>query len=316
MKLSKRMHSTCIALTLALLSGCSTSSIPWATSPGGSASSTRHSASSGDLIYTSGYTDGVGAQVYMLSYPQGQLVGSITQTTQGMCSDTNGNVWLLYRNAAIEYAHGGTTPIKTLHIPGAQTNACAVDPSSGDVAVVFYCPPCGYQNLAIFPNGSAPAVRYSAPYAYTASYDGQGDLFLGGASSSAISELPKGSQTFTTITLSKQIQSPGQLQWDGTYVTLQSLYPPGGIYRISVSGSTGTIVGETKFGRYMKRMGNAWISTKDGSVVLPFSVHGNTTNNLGIWNYPKGGHAISIIKNLGAGYHGFYGVTISVAPTR
>ncbi len=63
------------------------------------------------------------------------------------------------------------------------------------------------------------------------------------------------------------------------------------------------------------RSSYAWISVADGSVVVPFSVHGDETNNLGLWNYPKGGRAISIIKKIGAGDRGFGSVTISVAPT-
>ncbi len=214
-----RNATLCIAL--AAFSACNSPQLP-SQVPNAAYGVARTASSSGSLIYASGYSDTSGSQVFMLSYPQGQVVGSIAQSTQGMCSDTNGNVYLLYRNAAIEYAHGGTTPIKTLRIPGATTYSCAVDPSSGDVAVTFYCPPCDYQDLAIFPNGSGPPVRYSAPAAYSCTYDGQGDLFLaGGGSAGAIVELPKGSQGFTTIGLTKRIPSVGQIQWDGTDIALQ-----------------------------------------------------------------------------------------------
>ncbi len=250
----------------------------------------------------------------MLSYPQGQLVGSIPGPVEAMCSDTNGNMYLLYRNAVTEYAHGSTTSLRTLRIPGAELYSCSVDPSSNDLAVIFNCPPCGNQNLAIFPNGSGTPTRYGAPYAYTSTYDNQGNLFLGGYSGSAISELPKGSQTFTTITLSEGITYVGPIQWDGTYVTLQGGRSPAGIYRIQVSGSTGTVVGETKFSGYMRNVGYSSISVQDAAVIMPFSTHGTETNDLGVWKYPRGRHAINVIKKIGTGDHGFGSVAISVAP--
>lgn len=274
------------------------------------------SSASGDLIYATGYSDSNGGEVFMLTYPQGQLVGSIGTGAQGVCSDTNGNVYVLYRNAAIEYAHGSTTPIKSLRIPGAETFSCAVDPTTNDVAVTFDCPPCGYQDLAIFPNGTGTAIRYSTPNYYSCTYDNQGNLFLAGGGGAGISELPRGSGSFTNITLSQDLGSGGQVQWDGKYVTLETVQSPAGIYRIQISGSSGTVVGETKFGRYMRRVGYSWIAASDGAVIVPFSEHGATTNILGVWKYPKGGKAMKIIKGIGIGNHGFGSVTVSVAPTR
>jgi hypothetical protein len=269
--------------------------------------------SAGDLLYASGYSQSTGYATFILTYPQGQLVGSIAATGVGMCTDTSGNVFMTSQNAVTEYAHGGTTPIATVRIPGAETENCAVDPTTGDLAVTFDCPPCDYENLAIFPPGSKTSTRYSAPDAYECTYDNQGNLFLGGYSGSQLAELPSGSNTFTTITLNEDIASAGRLQWDGTYVTLQDLASPGGIYRISIAGSSGTIVGETKFGRYMRRVGYSWIS--GSTVAVPFSVHGSQTNQLGIWKYPRGGRAMKVLKKFGTGDSGFGVVTVSVAPT-
>jgi hypothetical protein len=284
--------------------------------PGAAARSAISANSSvGDLLYAAGYSDSQGPQVFMLSYPQGQLVGKISEEAQGMCSDSSGNVYLLDRNAAIEYAHGSTTPIKTLRIPGAELYNCAVDSSTNDLAVTFSCPPCDYEDLAIFPNGSGTPTRYSAPNAYGCTYDNQGNLFLSAGGGIAISELPSGSGTFRTIALSKDLGETGQVQWDGTYVTLETVQSPGSIYRIRVSGSTGTVVGKTKFGRYMRRIGYSWISAPDGTVVVTFSAHGNEIGSLGIWKYPRAKHAINIIKSIGSGNHGFGSVTVSVAPS-
>ena len=307
---SIRRATAALAMSL-ILHGCGgaqPAGVPPASGPAAHAAT-----SSGDLLYATG-SDSSGAQVFMLSYPQGQLVGSIPVPASGLCSDTNGNVYVLWNNAATEYAHGGTTPLKTLRIPGATMYGCAVDPTTNNVALVFSCPPCQYENLAIFPNGSGPPTRYVAPYAYTCTYDGQGNLFLD-SNGSQLSELPSGSQTFATITLNKSIAGPGQVQWDGTYVTLQSIGSPGAIYRIQVSGSSGTVVGETKLARYMRYENDSWISASDGTVVMPFSQHGDQTTQLGVWKYPRGGHATKVIKKIGVGDRGFYSVTVSVAPS-
>ena len=308
-----RCSAASLAL-LALLPACAGSQLPVGVSSAQSGSIGPRT-SSGDLIYATGYTSPGTGKTFMLTYPQGQLVGTINQSASGMCSDTDGNVYLLYMNAAIEYAHGGTKPIRTLRIPGAQTYSCSVDPSSGNLAVTFSCPPCGYQNLAIFPSGSGTPTRYSAPAFFTCSYDGQGNLFLAGETASGLSELPRGSSTFINITLNQYLGDAGQVQWDGKYITLQTFGSPGPIYQIQVTGSSGTVVGETKFGRFMKREGYSWISISHGTILMPFSQHGSQTNQLGIWKYPRGGGAMKIIKTFGTGDHGFGSATLSVAPS-
>jgi hypothetical protein len=273
-----------------------------------------HGPTSGDLLYGEGYSQTQGSGVtFILSYPQGHLVGSIDVAAGGLCSDAAGNVYLLYRNSAIEYAHGGTEPIRTVRIPGAATQFCAVDPTTGNLALSFSCPPC-YQNLAIFPPGSGQPVRYQAPLGYAVTYDNQGNLFLGGSEGGEIAELPSGANTFTTISLNEGITDPGTIQWDGTHVTLQSLRPPVTISRISISGSTGTIVSQTKFGPFMRNAGYSWLAG-DGTVTFPFATHGLETNQLGIWKYPKGTHPMHAIKKIGTGDSGFGAVTVSVGPS-
>ncbi|MGA9419903.1 MAG: hypothetical protein WBV40_12195, partial [Candidatus Cybelea sp.] len=114
-----RCRAASLAL-LALLPACAGSQLPVGVSSAESGWIGPRT-SSGDLIYATGYTSPGTGKTFMLTYPQGQLVGTINQSASGMCSDTDGNVYLLYMNAAIEYAHGGTKPIRTLRIPGAQT---------------------------------------------------------------------------------------------------------------------------------------------------------------------------------------------------
>jgi hypothetical protein len=131
---------------------------------------------------------------------------------------------------------------------------------------------------------------------------------MSGSSGSQLTELLAGSSSaFITITLDKNIGDGGQVQWDGKYVTLQDEVFPGSIYRIKVSGSAGTIVGATKFHRYLQQTNPSWIY--NGYVAFPFtSQTSESPNIIGVWKYPRGGKEIAEIKGFGGG------VTVSVPP--
>jgi hypothetical protein len=135
---------------------------------------------------------------------------------------------------------------------------------------------------------------------YYCGYDNQGDLFVDGyAKGSGIlfAELLKGGQNFTTITLDKQINFPGPIQWDGGYITIEDPHPTN-IYRISVSGSSGTVVGMTKLRAQNKQKRIPWAFTWiEGDTVL--AGQGGWHNpNVGFWHYPAGGHPYRIIRGL------------------
>ncbi len=101
----------------------------------------RQSAKSGDLLYVSADD----ATVLMFSYPALKLLGSIADLPAnpvGLCSDNKGDVFVtleqsLSQSYIFRYAHGGTQPIATLSDPGL-VNSCAVDPSSGNLAVTNF----------------------------------------------------------------------------------------------------------------------------------------------------------------------------------
>jgi hypothetical protein len=272
--------------------------------------------SGGPLLYTTGYLPSTGPVTFMLSYPSGDLVGVLDAPGNADCSDTNGNVYLLYRNSATEYAHGGTTPLRTLRIPGAGVYNCSVDPTTGNVAVTMTCDPCGYDDLAIFPPGSGTPSRYNTggDGAWTCGYDNAGNLFVSDSLGTALEELPAGSSSFVTLTLDKNIGDIGQVQWDGKNMTLQELNSPGWIYRFSVSGSTAHILTATKFKTGIRWTYPSWIYQK--TVVVPFNRQDEPPDELGIWKYPRGGKAMKQINKLPDGGVGFYGATISAPPSR
>jgi hypothetical protein len=82
------------------------------------------------------------------------------------------------------------------------------------------------------------------------------------------------------------------------------------VYRVALSGSTGTIVGKTRFtGPQYRRSYYYTFWIQGHTIVVPFSAHGHHygDDRLGLFDYPKGGKARAVI----APYNG--NVTVSLA---
>lgn len=102
-------------------------------------SSVQGTGSNGALLYVS---DNRRTKVEVLTYPQGHAVAELStypDTVTGLCTDPNGNVWVAEtfegQSVLYEYAHGGTSSIAQLSVPGDRSQECTVDPVSGDLAV-------------------------------------------------------------------------------------------------------------------------------------------------------------------------------------
>src|ERR1700729_162749 len=223
------------SVALALLAACGGSqppistpgSVPQSRTVTGRADHSRSwmlpEARADDLVYTN---DGV--NVYVLSFPQGKLVGTLAgfDGAYGECSDESGDIWITNTSPpeVIEYAHGSTTPKTMLPLnAGAEPSGCALDPISGNLAVTIYYPSA----IAIFPNASGTARYYSDPdiggWGFCA-YDRNGDLFAE-SKRSQLAELPVGGGSLQTISLDKEI-GVGSIQWVGSYLAVAS--SPGG----------------------------------------------------------------------------------------
>jgi hypothetical protein len=260
-------------------------------------------ASKGDLLYISGDKASGGA-VFVFTYPKGALVGEIATTAIGLCSDKKGNVFVAtLDDYVLEYAHGGTTPIATLNDPGYYSEGCAVDPTTGNLAVTNYegDPSGATGNVAVYRKAKGTPQLYSDPDFYTywlCGYDSTGNLFVdGGLGSAWLAELPKGSSTFTNFTVNPGIESPTGVQWDGKYLAIgDDDRGLGGIYRVSVSGSTVSIVDHVSMlGPRSHRpdtVGQFWIQ---GHTVI-----GPSVLTVGFWPYPSGGHPTKYLHGFGA----------------
>jgi hypothetical protein len=227
--------------------------------------------------------------VLALSYPSGKLVGTLSGVEYpiGVCSDSSGNVFVTayYTQDVVEYAHGGTTPIARLPDFGYHPRGCAVDPMTGNLAVANTAGMDGSSgNVAIYTGATGKPVYYAVPgvtdYSWCA-YDGRGNLFVNG---SALVELRAGSQSLEAIPLAVGGQG---VQWDGK--DLAMIDPSSkALYRISVTGSSGSVVRTMHFRGLIFEIGSDFV-LDDGKAIVPFASNRDNLVKLGFWKYPRSG---------------------------
>ncbi|MGB8151890.1 MAG: hypothetical protein WCE97_11935, partial [Candidatus Cybelea sp.] len=205
-------------------------------------------AKQGDLAYVGGFYGGVSA----FTYPGLEYVYSISGVpdASGMCSAKSGNWWAVASGSdeVLEYAHGGTKPLKTLSENVGESAACAVDPTTGNLAITIL----GRSEVVLFTGGSGSGTTISdgLSSSYFDGYDDKGDLFVDGVTSSdsyGVVELPKGSSTFETITLSHSLEFPGGIQWHDKYLAVgdQEAHV---IYHFAIRVTNAKAIGATDLG--------------------------------------------------------------------
>lgn len=303
-------------LTLAFLAGCSglpvaparpPDSVPSGASAAdrGAASWMRAGAGTKDLLYVAG------AAVDVYAYPQGKLVGELTGLSYplGQCTDERGDVYITdhLKGTIVEYAHGGTQPIRTLSVPGSGPFACAVDPVRGDLAVTASGSTSGMgSDLAIYRRAAGKPKTYTDAhimnFAYCA-YDRAGDLFVDGIPANSdnflLAELPRGGTSLQSVTLQGGISWMAALQWNGKYLAVGQPIRPA-ILRYTIAAGYGTYAGST--------------SLNDAYDALQFVIadgHAIVTNehfrqyafewDVLVFDYPQGGYETEDIENSSTG---------------
>jgi hypothetical protein len=270
-----------------------------------------------DLFYIS---DRGSNKVYAYSYPHGVLEGTLSgfHSPAGLCVDKAGDVWVSEQGSAKikEYAHGGTTPIAVLDDSGEVPVSCAIDPTTGNLAVANYYkrkhPNQG--SIAIFAHAKGRPTFYMGSlglYGYFCGYDDKGNLFVDGTSHESggflFEELAKGSARLRNITLTGgTIYFPGQVQWDGKYVavgdqTYERRLGASAIFR--TTGAGGKIVGVTTLTGYGDVV-EFWIERN--TLIAP-----NYSARVALlYKYPAGGFP----KRTITGLRQPFGAVVSLAP--
>ena len=206
--------------------------------------------------------------VNVFSYPQGTLEGVLRGLHQatGTCVDKRGNVFIvsLSTGEVIEYAHGDTKREATLKIPTGDPIGCAVDASTGDLAVAGHG---SGSSGAVFvfkdARGRPTAYQDSRVYQfYFCGYDSKGNLFADGLTAPgsrnfALAELRHGKTAFTSIAANQYVQFPGGVQWDGKHLAVGDQFTH--IYEFAISGSHGTLAGTTGLGSDAEYVKQFWI---------------------------------------------------------
>jgi hypothetical protein len=279
-------------------------------------------ASAQDLLYISGNTSG---NVYVYTYPQGQLVGTLTGFIfpSGECADAAGDVFVVAFSALsmksstiYEYAHAGTTPIATLSDPNVAFG-CAVDPTTGNLAV-------SGGGVAIYKHASGKARLYFSSVALNyCGYDDLGNLYLSGINSQSgegqLYRWSRGGSRLEAIELGVTLymsSTAPSVQWDGKYLTASSspYQKPMTIYRLHISGSKATVVGSTILtARVNSYSGQTWIQ---GKTIIGYGVFKRGYQNAYFWPYPKGGEPERAIRKVAHTKQRLWGVAISVASSR
>ena len=228
------------------------------------------------------------------SYPAAKLVKKVVtfDWPRGLCSNSNGDVWVANEgeNRVTEYLPDSTKHISELFDPGTRPSDCSVDPTTGNLAVANIGHTSGTPigKLLVYPGAKLPATVYSDPNFYRyyyCGYDDKGDLFVDGIRRDnrfQFAELPKGSSTLVDVTINETIASPGGVQWDGTDVAVGDSSTDT-IYRVSVSGSSGTVVGTTTLTN-----GSGSVFFIDGAQIIGEEISKSGTN-FALWKYPAGG---------------------------
>ncbi len=245
------------------------------------------------LLYVAGL-DVSYSVVYVLSYPGGQPARKINRAVSGLCTDPQGDVFMTQSwysaSRILEYRHDGVKPVTQLMDPYTGIAGCAVDPTTGNLAVensedgttLIYARAKG--RPTVFHN-----FLLDAKYA---TYDDSGDLFTFGTMNRVgLAELARNAKSFVKIKLPRRIGVPIGAQWDGKYLAVGDGVPYTSnnpiIYQLTVQKHEAFEEGETQI-------------TNPASA---FFIDGKTmaTSNgyeVDIYDYPGGGYPASTISDI------------------
>jgi hypothetical protein len=286
------MHRLAVACTaIVVLAGCSNalqSQPPLTQGPSLAAqpaSQPKPGPNHSTLLYVSSSASDF---VPMYNFKNG-VVGSVygvipLANAGGMCANKGGNVWITTTDGTVaEYAHGSESPIRVMGGGPGVPYACAVDPSSGNVAVSYDRPNTAggtIGTIQIFGKGNKGRTFGGFAHAWFLAYDNKGNLFIDGAPCGTggcnsggppgIFELTKRGQTFQQLNVQgATLTQPTGIVWVNP--TLLVADSENGTqepvaYKVLVRASNATVVGTLPFSSAVTVGG---LTVRAGFIVVP-----------------------------------------------
>lgn len=287
------------------------------------------------------YVSNSNGLVNVYRYWQKNLVGVLTDFSKpmGMCVDNQRDVYIADYGAktVVEYAHGGSKPIRTIDVAPYAPYGCAVDPTTGDLAVANYQTPQTYTyyndtgDVAIYKHAKGKPIVYGGGTGCftTLSYDDYGDLlatnlyyyYYGFFSDVDFYYLPKHGTKLLKMDLPNSQLSTSSYGWpavqsinyDGSYwvVTARNtMYR----YTIGVKAQEVDYMELTGASGYV---GELWLYRKNLKAQATQVVAGDSTyndaNTVDYWKYPVTGDPLATITS---GLDDPYGVTVSLRTSK
>jgi hypothetical protein len=255
-----------------------------------------------ELLYVS---DTERNAVFVYGASSNRLVGTLTQFAEplGECVDAKNDVWIVDSNGLTEYAHGGTSPIgsiSTYYEFGSHPYSCAIDPTTGDIAISVINRYKGSDSgLVLICTSDTSCVPYEVQtrvHVYFVSYDKNGNLYADGLKKDKpifwMAMRPAGG-SFQKFTIKgASISAPGGLVNAEGVFSVGAPGPSGKsvIYQVAADG---TVTGTTQLSRangcnQFAIRGNVKLT----SVTCPNYIGGNLTK----YAYPAGGNPVVTFK--------------------
>ncbi len=275
----------------------------------------RSSSSGAPLLYVMN-----GRNLLVFSFPDGTLIARQNDigSMRGACSDKDGNVFTVLLNGAtdkiLEFAHGGTTPIATLTVPGRADGGCAVDPTTNDLAVTFNS--SSSSSVAVFTGESGTPQIYSTDsfgaFGYCA-FDTKSNLFIANngplGPGFPLVELRGGSHTFAGIAVNQNVKLGGNLQWHDRYLVAGQNDAYGhALYHIKISARRGRVIGTTALNK--STWGETWIADGIVAAATQYWYGGGVS----LFDFPFGTLRKRLRRNDFQHRAFVFGLTVSVAP--
>lgn len=316
--MNRTSHITlCVLAAVVVLTGCAKTSIqPQAFVPQSSASrlTSRLAPAAGhrNLLYLSQRSS-----VLVFDYGTSNLVNTLSYFTDaaGQCTDPQGDVYVTNWGAAdvIEFAHGGSKPIKTLIDPSPYPIDCTFDHTTGNLAVINQYGQSQYSagNVAIYTDAKGNPKTYKikglTTY-FSGSYDSSGNLLVGGTATGSytvnFAMLQRAGTGFKAVTLEKRspnFKYPGYTRWDGQYYVIEFEYFGASLFAwYTVKNYEATQEGYTITEESGEGSGPFWLGRVGGPKSVPRAnqlVGAMTIYGVMGWDYPRGGSYIFQMYN-------------------